>query len=494
MRLAFVFNPFSYKLHEENLRIVQRYFGMFPPLSMAWVAAIAERAGHDVSFIDARTLRLSPDEVVDRLKIIKPDMVGFMMTTYMFRETLEWIRHVKTRMPHIKIIVGGYNLRVYPEESVLPEEIDFGCFNSAYYTVPGLCAALENNTSFDDVPGLIYKKGTKIIRTDMGPEPNFDDYPNPARHLLPNELYAEFPTERKNFTVMVTSKGCPMNCLFCEARSTPYNARSVQTVVDEIEQCHDKYGVREIDIFDYEFLVDRPRAIGICDEIIRRNIDILWACRARIDSLDEELLARMKKSGPGRVYLGIESGVQEMLDKVNKGINIEQIRNAIDMTKAHGIKTLGFIMTGLPGETRQSLNQSVKFATSLGLDYVQFSKTTAKPLTSMWHDLVTESGYDYWKEYILGNAKEAALPRPWTELSNDELDILTKKAYQKFHSRPFFLLKHALAVRSFDEFKRKFMAWLEMQFKQEAVSAPDENFVAYEENTKKRKKLGATQK
>ena len=488
MRLAFVFNPFTYKLHEENLRIVQRYFGLFPPLSMAWVAGIAERAGHEVTFIDARTLRLNPDEVVARLKVFRPDMVGFMMTTYMFRETLQWIRYIKENLPGVRTIVGGYNLRVYPQESVMPKEIDYGCFNSAYHTVPGLLEALENNTGLADVPGLIYKQGTKIIQTDYGPEPHFNDYPNPARHLLPNELYAEFPTERKNFTVMVTSKGCPMNCLFCEARSTPYNPRSIQTVVDEIQECYDVHGVREIDFFDYEFLVDRKRAMGICEEIIRRDLDILWACRARIDSLDEDLLRRMKQSGCGRVYLGIESGLQEMLDRVNKGITIEQVRRAVDMTKAHGIKTLGFFMTGLPGETRQTLKETVKFATSLGLDYVQFSKTTAKPLTTMWYDMVKESGYDYWKEYILGNAEEAPLPRPWTELSNNEIDHLTKKAYQKFHSRPFFLLKHALAVRSFDEFKRKFLAWLEMQFRQESVSKPDLHFVAYEENRRKRKK------
>jgi len=242
MRAAFVFNPFAYKIHEENLRIVQRYFGLFPPLSMSWVAAIAEKAGHDVAFIDARTLALTPDEVVARLKAFKPDIVGFMMTTYMFRETLEWIRAVKAGLPKVRIVVGGYNLRVYPKESVMPDEIDFGCFNSAYTMFPALLAALENNTSLDDVPGLIYKKNGKVIETDYGEDPDFDLYPNPARHLLPNELYAEFPTERKNFTVMVTSKGCPMNCLFCEARRTTYNPRRVETVLNEIEECVNEIG------------------------------------------------------------------------------------------------------------------------------------------------------------------------------------------------------------------------------------------------------------
>ncbi|MFP4475348.1 MAG: B12-binding domain-containing radical SAM protein [Desulfatibacillaceae bacterium] len=489
MKIAFVFNPFSYKLHEENLRIVQRYFGLFPPLSMSWVAAIAEKAGHQVEFVDARTLGLSPDDVVRRLRRFAPDMVGFMMTTYMFRETLEWIRHVKNGMPGVRVIVGGYNLRVYPEESVMPPEIDFGCFNSAYYTVPGLLAALENNSPLDEVPGLIYKDNGRIIQTPYGKDPDFNDYPNPARHLLPNELYAEFPTERKNFTVMVTSKGCPMQCKFCEARATPYNPRSIQTVADEIEECYREYGIREIDIFDYEFLVQRKRVMGICDEIINRGLDVLWACRARVDSVDEELLKKMKEAGCGRIYFGLESGVQAELDRVNKGITLERIRESVSMTRKAGIKTLGFFMTGLPGDTRETTEQTVKFATSLGLDYVQFSKTTAKPLTTMWADLVRDTGHDYWREYILGNAEEAPLPRPWTELTNDEIDELTNRAYKRFHSRPLFLLRHALQVRSFDEFKRKFLAWLEMRFRQEDVSRPDDHFSAYGENERLRRRL-----
>lgn len=482
MKLALVFNPFKYKLHEENLRIVQRYFGLFPPLSLTWVAAIAEKAGHEVDIVDARTLNLSPQQVAARLKETRPDILGFMMTTYMFRETLEWIRYLRQELPWVKVVVGGYNLRVYPEESVMPPEIDFGCFNSAYHTVPGLLAALENNTPLDDVPGLIFKRDGKVIQNPHGEDPAFDLYPNPARHLLPNELYAEFPTERKNFTVMVTSKGCPRRCMFCEAGRTSYNPRSVTTVANEIQECYDKFGIREIDIFDYEFLIDRKRTLGICDEIVRRKLDILWACRARIDSVNTEMLTKMKAAGCGRIYFGIESGLQDMLNRVDKGITLEQVRETIKLTQRHGIRALGFFMTGLPGETRETLHQTVKFAMSLGLDYVQFSKTTAKPLTQLWRDLVDQTGQDYWREYILGNVEESVLPRPWTELTNEEIDYLTKKAYVKFHSRPFFILHSVLKLRSYDEFRRKFLAWIEMQFRQEDVSARDDRFVAYVEN------------
>ena len=482
MKLALVFNPFSYKLHEENLRIVQRYFGLFPPLSLTWVAAIAEQAGHEAEIIDARTLRLTPEQVVTHLKQTRPDVAGFMMTTYMFRETLEWIRHIKQELPNVKTVVGGYNLRVYPHESVMPPEIDFGCLNSAYNTVPGLLAALDSNGNLEEVPGLLFKRNGRVIQTPYGDDPDFESYPNPARHLLPNELYAEFPTERKNFTVMVTSKGCPMGCLFCEAGRTTYNPRGIDTVVNEMQECYDKYGIREIDVFDYEFLIDRKRVEGICDEMIRRKLDILWACRARIDSVDDDLLRKMKAAGCGRIYFGIESGLQEMLDKVHKGITLEHVRETVRLVQKHDIRALGFFMTGLPGETRETLRSTVNFAMSLGLDYVQFSKTTAKPLTQLWRDLVRDTGHDYWREYILGNARESVLPRPWTELTNEEIDYLTKKAYIKFHSRPFFLLRSAFKVKSFDEFRRKFLAFLEMKFRQEDTSVRDERFVAYCEN------------
>lgn len=481
MKIAFVFNPFKYKLHEENLRIVQKYFGLFPPLSLAWSAAIAEQAGHQAMIIDARTLRLSPEETLDRLKKFQPDILGFMMTTYMFQETLEWIRYLKEPL-QVPVLVGGYNLRVYPRQSLVPEEIDFGVVNQAYYTLPRLLEELEGARRFDKVPGLVYKEDDQIIVTPHPQKIDFDLFPNPARHLLPNHLYAEFPTERKNFTVMVTSLGCPMHCTFCEAGQTEYNPRSAMTVVNEMQECHDRFGIREIDIFDYEFPMDRERTLAICQELRERKLDLNWACRSRVDTVDQELLEEMHQSGCRRIYYGIESGSQETLDRMKKGITLEQVRETIALTKKTGMRPLGFFLVGVPGETRKSVRETVRFAKSLDLDYVQFSKLTAKPLTSLWKDLVKQTGEDYWEDYVLGKTEEKILPRPWTELSNEEIDHLTRWAYVSYHSRPGFLFRMVRQVKSFDEFKRKFLAFLDMVFKQEDNSRPDQGFLAYDEN------------
>jgi radical SAM superfamily enzyme YgiQ (UPF0313 family) len=485
MRIAFVFNPFKYKVHEENIRIVQKYFGLFPPLSIAWAAAIAEKAGHKAIIVDARTLNLSKEETLNILKEFKPDIIGFMMTTYMFPDTLGWIRFLKKHLK-IPVLIGGYNLRVYPRESVAHPEIDFGVVEHSYYTLPALLAELQNGSrNFEQVPGLVFKKGNQIIITSHPQKVDFDKFPNPARHLLPNQLYAEFPTERKNFTVMVTSLGCPYGCKFCEAGRTVYNPRSPQTVIKEVEECFHRYGIREIDFFDYEFTAIRERTLEICRLLQEKKIDIIWACRSRVDTVDKELLIQMRKAGCSRIYFGLESGVQDILDDVGKGITLEQIKKTIYNCRSLGIKSLGFFLIGAPGDTRKSVKDTVKFAKRLKLDYVQFSKCLAKPLTPLWKQLKIETGKDYWQDWIAGEEIDRELPRPWTELTNKEINELTRWAYVSYHFRPSFILQHLLRLRSFSELKRKFFAFLDMIFNQEKNAREDKDFRAFNDNRKK---------
>lgn len=484
MKVAFVFNPFQYKVHEENVRIVQKYFGLFPPLSMAWVAAIVEKAGHEAIIVDARTMNLSMDETLKVLEDFKPDVIGFMMTTYMFHDTMAWIRFLKERLK-VLVMVGGYNLRIYPRETLSHHEIDFGVVEHAYYTVPRLLEELESGRNdFINVPGLVFKKDGEIIITRHEQKIEFDKFPNPARHLLPNELYAEFPTERRNFTVMVTSLGCPYGCSFCEAGRTPYNPRSPETVVSEMEECYHRYGIREIDIFDYEFTGIRERALKICRLLQEKKLDLIWACRSRIDTVDKELLEEMKRAGCRRIYFGLESGVQDILDKVSKGISLAQIQETIKICRDLGIRTLGFFLIGAPGETKDSVKRTVDFAKELDLDYAQFSKCLAKPLTPLWKEMVVADGKDYWQNWVLGKEEDRELPRPWTELTNGEIGSLTRLAYISYYARPRLVWKHLVKIASFSEFKRKVLAFLDMVFTQEAFARKDDHFKAFNENIK----------
>jgi len=479
MKLALIFNPYSYHIHEENLRIVQKFFGRFPPLSLAWVASIAEKHGHKVIIIDAMNLGLSQRQTVDILKDFNPDVLGFTITTYAYQETLSWIKYIKKEIPK-PVLIGGFGVALYPIETCTPAEIDFGFIGHTHETLPKFLNELEGNRNFSTVSGLIYKDNAKI---KLIPPDNthfdFDSLPNPARHLLPNEIYSSFPTQRKNFTVMVTSMGCPYKCIFCTNTGTPHCPRSTEVVLREIEECYSRYGIGEIDFFDYEFTIDRQRVIDICNGIISRRLDLLWSCRCRVDSVDKELLLKMRKAGCDRIYFGIESGIQEILDALNKDITLKQILETVNITKETGIKILGFFMIGTPGETKKTVRKTIQFAKSLGLDFVQFSKFTAKPASSLYKKLSKETNTDYWKDYILGKTEAQVLPRPWTTLSQQEIDILVKKAYIYFHSQPLFLLKSVLGIRSFSELKKKFLAYLEMLFCQESISKKAKNFDIY---------------
>ena len=167
---------------------------------------------------------------------------------------------------------------------------------------------------------------------------------------------------------------------------------------------------------------------------------------------------------------------------MNKGITLQKVRDTIDLVKGLGIRPLGFFLIGSPGETEASIKKTLKFAKDLKLDYVQFSKMTAKPLTPLWRDMVKATGYDYWKEYILGNVAEQPLPRPWLpNMTNDQVDAIAKRAYVSHHCRLGFLLRHTLQVRSFAEFRRKAMALLNMVFSQEDRSVRDDDFEAHSE-------------
>lgn len=480
MRFALVFYPFNYKVHEENIRIVQKYFGVFPPLNEMWVAAIAEKHGHQCIIVDARTLMLSKAEVVDILKLFRPDIVGFRVTTYMFPDMLEWARHIK-RSLNVPILIGGYNLRVYPKESLAHPEIDFGCVNSALYTVPRLLEELESGRrGFDEVPGLVYKKNGEIIQTPPhDPPERFDDYPNPARHLVPNELYAEFPTTRRNFSLMVTSKGCPMRCVFCEAGGTAYDPRSPEKVVDEMEECVRDYNIHEIDIFDYEFPMIRKRTMAICREIQRRKLDVVWCCRSRVDTVDEELLREMKKAGCHRIYFGIESVHQKVLNEVRKGITPDQVRKTIRICKELDIMALGFFLIGNPGESEKMIYETVEFAKELDLDYAQFSKLLAKPWSGYWKEMVARTGSDYWREWVLGKETDRPLARHWTKLSNETIDRIARNCYWRFALRPGYLFRETMKCGSLFEWKRKAAALFDMLFSQEGVSTGDPGFRIY---------------
>lgn len=454
MKIAFVFAPYTHKRFSENLTIVDEDFGVFPPINLAWAAAIAEEAGHNVIVVDAMAERLTKAQTIDRLRSFGAELVGFYFSTYMFHDTLAWARAIKGALG-VPVIAGGINVDLYPEETMAYRDIDFALAGQAYGTLPAMLEAIEAGKEPSSIPGACWRRGDEIIINEPDRRARaFAKYPLPARHLLPNDRYYSITSQLKNFTIMVTAMGCYQHCSFCPIARIPYQLRPVDAVLDEMEECVKRYGIREIDIFDADFPAPRARTEAICDGILERGLKFEWSCRACVDSLDRELLKKMGDAGCRKVYIGIETPnkrhLQEMKKKLDPSRTKQVIKDALDV----GIRPLGFFMLGVPGETKETIAQTVFYSLTLGLEYAQYMMTIAKPGTELHQQIIQATGHDPWRDWVLGLRGEERLPTPWTSLSQEEIEIWGRVAYLLFYYRPWYIAKAIRRFRSLEEVLR----------------------------------------
>ncbi len=441
--------------NQTNIKAVADNYGIFPSTSLAYVAGALQKHNHEITFLDAMASNYSLNDMVILLKKIKPDVMMFSITTYMYHDCIELIRFFKKHIP-CKVIVGGANLSLFPKETISNPEIDIGIIGEAEETVVELLSALDKNKDISNIKGIIFKKGKKIIKTKSRPLiKNLDKIPFPARNLLPVDKYYSLISKHKNYTIIITSRGCPFSCIFCEQRTKLVRFRSVKNVVDELEECFNKYNVREFEFFDPLFTINKSRVIEICKEIRRRKLKIYWSCRARVDTVDYVLLREMKLAGCYRVYYGIESGDETVLKNIKKHTTIPIIKKAIKDSKKAGLIVFGYFIIGAPGETLSSAYRTLRLAKQLPLDYVQFNRLSALPGTPLY-DLIKDEllGYDYWEAYIKNKSAERELPKYNCDLSNETLNKLIKKFYLSFFLRPVAIIRLLKQIKSFEELKR----------------------------------------
>jgi radical SAM superfamily enzyme YgiQ (UPF0313 family) len=456
MKIALIFPPFYHRKFSENLKVIDEEFVSAPPIILAYVASIIERAGHEVILIDAHTLRLSQKEVLNRINIFHPDMLAFRVETYNFQETLGWIRYLKfkTRLP---VIVGGINMSLYPQETLTHQEIDYGIIGEAVESLPAFLHAYANSLPYHGIDGLCWRDTLAKVHINP-PRPcpaDFDTYPFPARHLLPNDKYHSFISQKKNFTIMLTATGCPYRCTFCAIGALGhYRERTWENVIREMEECYHDYGVREIDFFDATFFINKDRCLKLFREIRKRKLNIEWTCRSRVNLADKELLQEASLSGCRMIFWGIESSSQKVLEGIRKGICKDQIKNAIKLSKGMGIRNLGFLMIGNPFDTEETVRDTMHFVKNIGLDYVQICRTIAKPGTELNRALIEEAKYDYWKDFVLGKVDEARLDTPWVEMNQQKIEKLLKWAYYSFYFRCSYLIRIISHTRSLEELLR----------------------------------------
>jgi len=447
-------NPPSFNTIESCLpKVIDEGRGFTPPLGLMYIASYLEKyTDHQIEIIDAQVEQLKYKELEEKIKQRNPDIVGLTAMTFTLIDVLKTAKIAKKISPNIKIILGGPHPTIYPEETARIKEVDFCIIGEGEKAIVKLIKNINNPEKLKQIKGIVFRDKKNVINTGQTDFiKNLDNLPFPARHLVPYKKYFWSLSPLAPITTMFTSRGCPYKCLFCDRPQFGKNfrARSAKNVVDEMEKCQ-KMGIKEIFIYDDTFGVNRQRVLDICNEIVKRKLNIAWNIRTRVDTVGEEVLTKMKKAGCLRIHYGVEAGTQKILNVLRKGITLKMAEKAFKWTKKVGIETLGYFMIGSPTETKKDILQTIKFMKKLNPDYAHITITTPFPATDLYKMALEEKivSHDVWRQFAKNPIPEFK-PYFWEkELSQKELFSLLKKAYRSFYLRPNYIFKKILQLKS----------------------------------------------
>lgn len=326
-----------------------------------------------------------------------PSLVGITCPFTLMDEEMRRVASiVKSVDPNIRVVAGGAHPSSMPEYVICDPNIDFVVVGEGEKTFIELIQAIDQIMGLSDVKGLWWKINGKIIENEKREFiKDLDGLPFPAWRLLPVEDYIKIGQvhggrKRKRYLPMTTSRGCPGRCVFCSIHSVwghAWRARSPENVVDEIEEMISVHKVEEIHFEDDNLTLSKSRMEKICDLITGRGLDITWTTPngVAVNTLDEDLLDKMKRSGCYQLNFGIESGDPYVLRKIiGKPLNFDKIQKVVNYSKKIGIWTHGFFVIGFPGETRQNISRTISFAKNVDLDSANFFIATPYPKTPLY--------------------------------------------------------------------------------------------------------------
>jgi radical SAM superfamily enzyme YgiQ (UPF0313 family) len=443
---------------------IERYMGklsevgwVFPPSGLLGLASYLESKGVQVKLYDAQ---VETKPLVESVREFRPDMVGITCTTALVYSMKHTAKLVKDSFD-VPVVVGGVHPTVLPNETLEDKNVDFVVRGEGEVTTHELLRALKTKR-FGKVLGLSYKKNGKLVHNPDRPLiKNLDDLPFPAYHLIDVSKYKTSPDLDFGSRAMVVygSRGCPYNCIFCANRvltNRCYRARSVKNVMEEIDLLIKKYNMNFLMMGDNDFTVNRKWVVEFCKEYIRRGYSkIGWDANARADQLDEELLALMKRAGCKLLSLGLESGVQRILDLMHKQTTVEQGEQAAIMIRKSGILVRASFILGMPTETRKESLETMRYSKRIPLDQVRFSIATPFPGTELY-DIAVKEGMkvDDWTKFSLmvGYTEHDPVYVPKGRTAG-ELKALQRKANMEFLLRPRQIWVMVKRIKSFRDLK-----------------------------------------
>lgn len=431
-----------------------------PPLGLGYLAAITEENSLSCKIIDANISHLKINDILKEIKNSCPKIVGISVNLYSYRTSLNLTNKIKEKFKDMKIILGG------PTPSSVPLKIMESCKADAVIVGEGektfddMLKNYKNNRHlFSNVDGIFYREKGRVIKNKprdfIG---DIDSLPFPAYHLFPDLRVYKSRARKKPSAPLLTSRGCPFGCIYCskDVFKRVCRMRSPENVIQEIDMLVKRYKVKQIDILDDNFTMDKRRAEKILDLLIERDYDLYINLQSgvRTEGIDQNIIDKMKKAKVFKIPFGVESGDESILKRIKKQLNLNDVLKATKMAKKAGIKVYGFFMLGLPGDTPQTMQKTIDFAIKMDPNIANFCITTPFPGTEL-HSLIKREGRFLvdMEDGINAGFYANQVFYEMEGMNKDTILNYYKRAMRSFYFRPRKIFELAASMRNFYEFK-----------------------------------------
>jgi anaerobic magnesium-protoporphyrin IX monomethyl ester cyclase len=437
-------------------------------IGLEYIAGSLRAKGVAVGMVDLEVTPLDDPQLGDSIARGRPAVLGISVATSNLQAAAGIVAIARQRLAGALIVVGGPHVSALPEESLAATGADVAVVGEGEHSFVELVEHQLGGGDWTELPGLCFLPPGAPASGGYhrGPprpliEP-LDPLPFPVRDLVPRDRYGYYVPiplprghKRAVFASMLTSRGCPFSCIFCSSKSTfgsRYRARSVEDVCREIEGLVGDFGVNLIYFNDDTFTLDKARIHALCDQILARRIPISWLAETRVDCVSRELLAHMSAAGCKILTFGIEAGHPATLERIRKGITVEQVRSAFSWARAAKLRVQANFMLGHPGETRREMEATIALAKELEPFIVGFYNLLPLPGTVL-HDMASQRGAldtGFYSDLMFFDRPPLTL----CELSPDELLAMQQRAYREYYLRPSQVLAKLLSLRSRAELER----------------------------------------
>lgn len=429
-----------------------------PPLGLLYIASYLRAHGHEPVVLDVAARRFSLGESVNRILSESPDVVGISAKTINIHNAFSIAAMLKGHHPHLPLVLGGAHVTAVPEETMKAfPAFDYAVIGEGEVTFLELLAELGDHGNPQETRGIAWKgqDGLPVVNRSRPSIEDIDTLPFPAWDLLPDfphgYKHSALETKRLPAASIITSRGCPFGCSFCDRavfgstvrqHSAEYTVRMIRHLVEE-------YRVRDLMILDDNFILDRKKLFAVCDAIIDESLDLSWYCQGHARFMTEDRLRKIRAAGCWFIEMGIESGCDRILRSIKKNTTKDEIERAVKRARSAGLKVKGNFIFGLPGETRKSMEETIEFARSIDLSYFQQNFFTPWPGCEIARNPeLRVSQKPEWGK--MAHQRVTFVPEG---LSREDLIAASKRAFRRFYMRPRIIIEILMGISSWRALK-----------------------------------------